>query len=258
MPRKGEIGSGIIREGAIFLDSHGNPLKVIKYEKYSKVLVCLSSGFQKLVAGNEILRSSIKDPLYRSVYGIGYLGVGNYRAYKNSKQTKEYSTWFGIMTRGYCPIWKEKHKHYKDCYVGDSWHNFQNFAEWYNSVKYIERGWALDKDLLYRGNLKYSEETCVFLPRILNNSITRRDVSHEGELPNGVYYNKNKSKYIAQVKNGGVNQKYLGMFDDPWEAFLEYKNHKEKYLKFLANKWKDQIDPRAYDALMNYEVLPFF
>jgi hypothetical protein len=29
---------------------------------------------------------------------------------------------------------------------------------------------------------------------------------------------------------------------------------KEAYIKEVANKWKDQIDPRAYEALMSYQV----
>ena len=29
---------------------------------------------------------------------------------------------------------------------------------------------------------------------------------------------------------------------------------KERYIKVVANKWKDQIDIRAYEALMKYEV----
>ena len=33
-----------------------------------------------------------------------------------------------------------------------------------------------------------------------------------------------------------------------------YKQPKEDYIKEVANKWKDQIDPRVYDALMKYEV----
>ena len=32
------------------------------------------------------------------------------------------------------------------------------------------------------------------------------------------------------------------------------KTAKEDYLKTLAEKWKGNIDVRAYNALMNYEV----
>ncbi|MOA55299.1 hypothetical protein D3C78_1790650 [compost metagenome] len=39
------------------------------------------------------------------------------------------------------------------------------------------------------------------------------------------------------------------------ECFLAYKTEKEKYVKFLADKWKDSISQKAYDALMQYEVI---
>ena len=35
---------------------------------------------------------------------------------------------------------------------------------------------------------------------------------------------------------------------------LKYNNAKEAFVKEQANKFKSQIDPRAYNALMNYEV----
>ena len=54
-------------------------------------------------------------------------------------------------------------------------------------------------------------------------------------------------------KNKG-KQEYLGSFKTEIEAFNAYKQAKENRLKELANKWKSQIDPRAYNALMNYEV----
>ena len=38
------------------------------------------------------------------------------------------------------------------------------------------------------------------------------------------------------------------------EAFNAYKQAKENYLKELATKWKDKIDTRAYNALMEYQV----
>ncbi len=47
---------------------------------------------------------------------------------------------------------------------------------------------------------------------------------------------------------------YLGKFSTPETAFQAYKIAKEQAIKDMANKWKDQIDPRAYDALMNYQV----
>ena len=48
--------------------------------------------------------------------------------------------------------------------------------------------------------------------------------------------------------------KTLGNYKTELEAFNAYKAAKEAYLKELAEKWKSEIDPRAYDALINYQV----
>lgn len=48
--------------------------------------------------------------------------------------------------------------------------------------------------------------------------------------------------------------KLLGYFQDEMSAFLAYKKAKETYIKELANKWKDHIDIRVYNVLMNYQV----
>ena len=47
---------------------------------------------------------------------------------------------------------------------------------------------------------------------------------------------------------------HLGYYLTSTEAFIVYKNFKESYIKEVANKWKDQIDPKVYEALMKYEV----
>ena len=49
-------------------------------------------------------------------------------------------------------------------------------------------------------------------------------------------------------------QEYLGSFNTETEAFNAYKKAKEYFIKEQAEKWKDKIDIRAYNALMNYEV----
>ena len=59
--------------------------------------------------------------------------------------------------------------------------------------------------------------------------------------------------YIAQV-NGNARRQYLGQYSTPEEAFYAYKAAKEKRIKEVAEDWKDQIDPRVYEALMKYEV----
>ena len=38
------------------------------------------------------------------------------------------------------------------------------------------------------------------------------------------------------------------------EAFHAYKEDKEEYLKYLAERYREQIDFRVYNTLMNYEV----
>ena len=64
---------------------------------------------------------------------------------------------------------------------------------------------------------------------------------------------KSRNKYKSKIKKFGKTVN-LGRYGTIIEAFNAYKQAKEKYLKELAEKWKSQIDERAYNALMNYEV----
>ena len=47
---------------------------------------------------------------------------------------------------------------------------------------------------------------------------------------------------------------WLGCFTTELEAYNAYKTAKESFVKEQAEKWKDKIDERAYNALMNYQV----
>ena len=108
----------------------------------------------------------------------------------------------------------------------------------------------LDKDILVKGNKIYSEDTCCFVPICINNLFTLRGLKR-GELLIGV--SKKGDRFCASIHKHG-KQKGLGTFDTELEAFWAYKEAKEAYIKELAEKWKDQIDPRVYEALMKYQV----
>ena len=56
------------------------------------------------------------------------------------------------------------------------------------------------------------------------------------------------------VRQNKRNSEHLGLFNTELEAFKAYKTAKESFIKEQAEKWKSQIDPRAYEALMNYQV----
>jgi len=131
--------------------------------------------------------------------------------------------------------------------------DFQEFAEWCQyQVGYYTNGFQLDKDLLSENSKIYSPETCVFIPIQLNTLLIKRD-SDRGEYPVGVCAANNN--FMAQCSVGKNRQEYLGVFATPEGAFQAYKTFKEGFVKQQANKWKEQIDPRAYQALMDYEVL---
>ena len=147
---------------------------------------------------------------------------------------------------------------YKDCTTSDMFRNYSFFYEWCNSqigfgkVDEFGKPFALDKDILIKGNKVYSEYTCCFVPQEIN-SLFVTCKSKRGEYPLGVSYHKRVNKYSSTVRKGGGTQ-HLGYFLSPEEAFLAYKQAKESYVKEVATKWKDQIDPRVYEALMGWGI----
>jgi hypothetical protein len=194
------------------------------------------------------MKGSIKNPFHKSVYGVGFSGIGKYSC-KN--YPKIHKTWTGMLERGYSEIHNTKAPTYKDCIADDAWHNFQNFAKWmeenFNS-NYMSN-WQLDKDILIKGNKIYSSETCCFVPKEINEIFKKSNFNKL--CVKGVQ--KTKWGYIARCASQGVRV-HLGTFDTPEEAFQAYKTAKEKHIKSVADKWKSLISDNVYQAMYNYEV----
>ena len=187
------------------------------------------------------------------VYGVG-LNCGTYPARENIKTMRlEYVLWLNMLRRCFSEKRLEDFPTYKGCIVSDNFKHYSFFYEWcHKQVGFGEDGWHLDKDLLIKGNKIYSEDTCIFLPPKLNTLILSCK-AHRGELPVGVCFEKSSLRYTASCMFEGKKKK-IGRYSTPEQAFFAYKTFKESYIKQVAEQYKDVIDPRAYKALLEYEV----
>ena len=159
-----------------------------------------------------------------------------------------------MLKRCYSDIYKKRYPTYEGCKVSNKFKNYEYFYEWCHSqIGFGNEGWQLDKDLLVKGNKVYNEDSCVFLPQEINKVLVKCTASR-GEHLIGVYWHNKRKAFEARVRKNKGKQEYLGLFKTETEAFNAYKQAKESFVKEQANKYKSQIDPRAYNALMNYKV----
>lgn len=195
----------------------------------------------------------MNERLIRTLYGVGYVGVGKFKAMLDSKQkTKEYEAWTSMLARCYNSDTQKRQPTYSGCTVSDEWLNFQNFAGWYTAQKGYNESWQLDKDLTNKGNKCYSSANCCLVPSEIN-KLTIDSKSARGEYPQGVSIDKRYGTFRSRVNKYGVN-KHLGMFKCVEDAFSAYKVEKEMYVKEVADKYKDALPAIVYENLYKYEV----
>ena len=240
--------------GKILKSKNSGDFKIVKYHDNRNVEIqFLKTGFETVVQLTNIKSGKVKDRLSPSVYGVGILGT-KYPTTINGVQTKEYELWNSMLTRCYSGSFKKKRTTYKGCEVSDNFKSYEYFYEWCNSqIGFAVEGFELDKDLLLKGNKIYSENTCVFIPSEINSLLVKREALR-GEHLIGVSWRNTKKAFVAMVRKNKGKQEFLGYFNTELEAFNAYKQAKESFVKEQANKWKGKIDPRTYNALMNYTV----
>lgn len=119
-------------------------------------------GFEKYTYSKDIKTGKIGNPYAKTVAGVGYLGEGPYTTsyVKDGKKVnhKSYTVWMNMLTRVYKPKnLEEIRPSYKGCSVVPEWHNYQNYAGWYEN-NYVD-GWDVDKDILIKGNKVYMAQS---------------------------------------------------------------------------------------------------
>lgn len=187
------------------------------------------------------------------VCGQGLYEVGKYPANDGEKATREYECWGGMLERCYSTKLHIKRPTYVGCTASDNFKRFQYFAEWcQDQVGFENKGWQLDKDILITGNKLYSENTCVFVPREINNFLLSHK-SIRGEYPKGVAFSKFHNKLQAYYTFRG-KPVHLGYFTNVEDAKEAYKEAKELRAKQLAAETMGLVDVRVTDALNNFVV----
>ena len=184
--------------------------------------------------------------MVKLIYGVGF-NDGKYPTKFKGEHTKEYRLWRNMLARCY----SSSHPTYADCVVSTAFRSYSYFYEWCQSqIGFGQESYHLDKDLLFKGNKLYSESECLFLPKTINVLLTNR-VNHRGSSPIGVRTHANG--YQSRLNLFGRHH-HLGTFTSREEAFQAYKTAKEAHVKHMAELYKADIDPRAYAALMAYQV----
>lgn len=236
--------------GEIFKAVNGQNFKLIKYESFNNCVIMFDDGtvVEDVNMGN-IKKGYIKNPNFKSLYNIGYIGIGKYKLSEDYSKNVAGIRWHKIMSRCY----SESYPTYKDVTVCEEWHNFQNFAAWFeeNYDPEVMEGWHLDKDIICKDCKIYSPETCAFVPQEIN-KLFIKSKSRRGELPIGVRQVKGGKFGAYFTKNN--RQVYLGRYESPISAFDAYKSAKEKRIKELAEVWKEKIDFKLYEAMINHKV----
>jgi hypothetical protein len=160
--------------------------------------------------------------------------------------------WYRMLAR--CePDFQRRNPTYSGCTC--EFASFQEFVEWHRSQINYGKGLEIDKDLLIQGNKVYGPNTCTLLPAEINKTL--RYLSRSGRyLPIGVQFSERNQKYVAACAGESGSRNTLGYFKTSDEAFQAYKAFKEELLKKYAEDWKHLLDPRAYEALQSFVVLP--
>lgn len=242
------------------LNNQGSPMKIVIYNDRTDIVVEFQDEYKARVHTNygNFQRGIVKNPYLPTVFGVGIIGT-KYPVSFNCVHTKEYTVWKSLLKRCYDQKTKERQPSYKDVSICEEWLLFENFCDWLHSQSNFDKWlngsrWALDKDILIKGNKEYNPNTCCLIPQNVNCLFLKREALR-GKYPIGVHYRNDG--FLACCNNPIINKREeLGSYSTPERAFNAYKIYKEDIIKQVAQIEYDaeNITEQCYKAMMNYEV----
>ena len=178
-----------------------------------------------------IAAGKVKDPYYRCVAGVGYLGESANMQYSK----KEYDMWRHMILRCYDPKSKEYNNYGGiGITVCERWHSFENFLNdlpslpGYTKYKYStasNTNYQLDKDFLQQSipeNQKvYSPQTCILLEINTNSRLGGYAKKQQTTSEYHGVYRLSNGNFQCRVMINGIDY-FLGTYDDEIAAANMY------------------------------------
>lgn len=225
-------------------------IEIVDYKNKNDVLIkFMETKHTDRTTSSQIRSKSIKNKMLPTVYGVGFVGVGGYKAKTNGRNTRAYAVWHEMIRR--CYISDGNNVSYKGCTVCEEWHNFQNFAEWfYENYPSDGLSYDLDKDMKVIGNKTYSPSSCWFIKENVN-SFVIDCLGSRGSSMIGSSYVKRLNKYQSYCNNQITgNLEYLGVFYVELDAHLRWRKRKSEIASMLIDC---EIHENSILALANYK-----
>ena len=248
------------------LNNQGSPMRIVEYIDNRNIVVEFQDEYRirvKTTYGNFKL-GSVRNPYAPTVCSVGISG-NKYPIVENGKPAKEYNMWRNIISRCYSNRVKNLQPTYTDVECCDEWLLFENFYDWLHSQPNFDKWcngsrWAIDKDILVKGNKVYSPDVCCLIPQNVNCLFLKRE-AERGDYPIGV--TRHGDRFRARCDNPilGIRE-HIGVYNTPEEAFYAYKNYKEDVIKQVAkieyNKKTINISLNSFNSnKKRTETVPF-
>lgn len=225
-----------IKIGAILDSNTSGKFEVVEYNNSRSILArFVDTGFEVLCTAENIKIGKIKDRLKPIVYSVGFIGDGDFKSKHKGKGGDEYKAWLSMMQRCYSEKFIAKNPTYSGCAVCGEWHNFQNFAKWYNDNHPKDGGsYEIDKDFRVAGNKTYSPESCILVPSSVNKFTTDCRASR-GNCLIGVTFDTQTGKFRSHCNDPLTKKRVdLGRFDREIDAHIAWRNKKYEMAIALA------------------------
>lgn len=229
------------RIGEKSVNNQGLEMEIVEYRRHDDITVMFSDGTKRKTSYKQFKLGTVKNLYFPNVCGVGFIG----EEYSNKGNEEVYKSWSHMINRCY----NKKDNRYRfygkmGVRVCEEWHNFSNYAKWYyNNLYPSKEPLSVDKDIINRDKKIYSPDTCIIVPRRINQMFIK--ISTDGKEKLGINKREN-GKYRAKIA-----RKNIGTYETKEDAIIVYKKaYKEKWENLIL-EYKGKIPDNIFETLIN-------